>query len=422
MSFAQQRLWFLDQLSPGHPFYNVQVSVRHRGQLDAAALERALDLVAERHQVLRTAFRLIDGEPMQVVRARQPIPLAVVDLRHLPAAARETEAVRLGIEERQRPYDLSEGPPGRIKVIRLADRDHVILLGLHHIVADGWSMGVLARELGALYEALAGGREARLAPLPVQYADFAVWQREWLSGQRLAEQVAYWREALAGLPALELPLDRPRPAVQAHRGAGFGFEVPAAVAEGLGRVAREEGATPFMALLAGFGAVLGRWCGQEDVVVGAPIAGRNRAELEGLIGFFVNTLVLRVDLSGDPSFRELVGRVRQVALGAYAHADLPFEKLVEELAPQRDLSRNPLFQVTFQLFDSPTAPEAAGTQGLELPVTSSLFDLRVDLSPAPAGLSGRVEFDTDLLERDSVGWLIERFAWFLAQVAADPER
>ena len=241
-------------------------------------------------------------------------------------------------------------------------------------------MGVLSGELGVLYEGFAGGREVALPDLPVQYADFAVWQRGWLAGDRLAGQLRFWRGVLAGLPVLALPTDRPRPAVQAHRGMGFGFVVPESVVGGLGRLSRESGATLFMVLLAAFAVVLGRWCGQDDVVVGAPIAGRNRAELEGLIGFFVNTLVLRVDLSGDPSFADLVGRVREVALGAYAHADVPFEKLVEELAPQRDLSRNPLFQVTFQLFESPSAPDVVGVEpGLDVPVTSSLFDVRVDL-------------------------------------------
>jgi amino acid adenylation domain-containing protein/non-ribosomal peptide synthase protein (TIGR01720 family) len=424
LSLAQARLWILDQLAPGSVMYNLRGGVRIRQALDPAAMQRALNAVVERHEALRTVFRVVDGGPAQLVLPAMSVPLQCYDLRRLPRDRRDEAAARLAVELADEPFALSEGPLLRALLIWLGPADYAMVFCFHHIVADGWSMGVLARELGALYEAEAAGREARLAPLPVQYADFAVWQREWLSGERLAQQVAYWREALAGMATLELPLDRPRPAVQAHRGAGFAFAVPAAVVEGLGRVARQAGATLFMTLLAGFGAVLGRWCGQEDVVVGAPIAGRNRAELEGLIGFFVNTLVLRVDLSGEPSFRELVGRVRQVALGAYAHADLPFEKLVEELAPQRDLSRNPLFQVTFQLFDAPTTPEGAGPRGgFELPVTSSLFDLRVDLSPGPAGgLSGRVEFDTDLLDRESVEWLVERFEWFLAQVAADPER
>jgi amino acid adenylation domain-containing protein/non-ribosomal peptide synthase protein (TIGR01720 family) len=422
-SFAQERLWFLHQLSPGNPFYNMQASIRYRGKLDHEALERAVNALVGRHDVLRTVFQLVDGRPMQVVRANLAIPLAQADLRNLPAAEREPEAARIAVEERQRPYDLAVGPLLRAKVICLGNYDYLFFLSLHHIVADGWSMGVLSGELGVLYEGLTGGREVVLPDLPVQYADFAVWQRGWLAGDRLAGQLEFWRGVLAGLPVLTLPTDRPRPAVQAHRGMGFGFVVPEPVVGGLGRLSRESGATLFMVLLAAFAVVLGRWCGQDDVVVGAPIAGRNRAELEGLIGFFVNTLVLRVDLSGDPSFADLVGRVREVALGAYAHADVPFEKLVEELVPQRDLSRNPLFQVTFQLFESPSSPDVVGAHpGFEVPVTSSLFDVRVDLSPGPAGLAGRVEFDTDLFDRASIEWMVDRFCGLLVQVAGDPGR
>jgi amino acid adenylation domain-containing protein/non-ribosomal peptide synthase protein (TIGR01720 family) len=295
---------------------------------------------------------------------------------------------------------------------------------MHHVVADGWSMGVFARELGVVYQGLVGGGGGGgLGVLGVQYADFAVWQRERLSGEWLVGELGWWGERLAGLEGLCVPTDRARPAVQGHRGAGFGFVVDGGVVEGLGVVARGSGATLFMVGLAGWVAVLGRWCGQGEVVVGAPIAGRDRAELEGLIGFFVNTLVLRVDVSGDPSFVELVGRVREVALGAYAHAEVPFEKLVEELAPQRDLSRNPLFQVTFQLFDSPSSPDAAVVGGgLEIPVTSSLFDVRVDLWPSGSGWAGRVEFDTDLFDRSSIEALIDRFVWLLGEVARDPQR
>ena len=421
MSFAQQRLWFLDRLSPANPFYNVQASIRHRGSLDAAALERAFNAVVERHEVLRTVFRLVGGEPVQVVLPRVEIALEHADLRRVPAGQREAEAIRLAVQERLRPYDLSEGPLARVKLVQLGDADRVVLLGLHHIVADGWSLGLLASELGAMYEHFARGREVRLPPLHVHYADFAVWQREWLSGTRLDEQLGYWRRQLADLPALALPNDRPRPAVQAHEGAGFAFELGEDVAAGLAAAARRHRATLFMALLAAWAAVLGRWCEQDDVVIGAPVAGRDRAELEPLIGFFVNTLVLRVDTSGDPAFGELIERVRDVALDAFAHSDVPFEKLVEDLAPQRDLSRNPLFQVTFQLFESPTAPDAvAASQQLDAPVTSSLFDLRVDVFRGPSGLSGRVEYDTALFDEQSLRWLIERFVFVCEQVARDP--
>jgi amino acid adenylation domain-containing protein/non-ribosomal peptide synthase protein (TIGR01720 family) len=424
LSFAQARLWVIDQLAPGAPLYNLRCAVYLRQALDIPALQRAVNAVVERHESLRTVFREVDGRPVQVVLPPMNVPLVGADLRRVAPERREPAVVRLATELADRPFRLDEGPLLRLTLVWLGPSDYVLVIVVHHIVADGWSVGVLSRELGALYEGFAAGRPVRLAPLPVQYADFAVWQRRWLSGERLAEQMAYWREALEDLPTLGLPADRPRPAVQAHRGAGLAFQVPEAVAQALGRVARREGATLFMALLAGVAAMLGRWAGQHDVVVGAPIAGRTRPELEGLIGFFVNTLVMRVDLLGTPSFAELVRRVRERALGAYAHADLPFEKLVEELAPQRDLSRNPLFQVTFQLFESPGAPDAVGARqaGLEIPVTSSLFDLRIDMWPAPGGLAGRVEYDTDLFERASIEWMLERLVWLLEQAAADPER
>ena len=422
LSFAQARLWFLDQLSPGNPFYNVQTSIRHRGVVDHTALQAAVGLLVERHESLRTVFRVVGGEPRQVVLPVVRVPLEAHDLRHLPPSERQGEAVRIALEQLERPYDLTTGPLLRTKLVRLDEREFVLLVGVHHVVADGWSVGVLSRELGEVYGDLVGGGDGRvLAPLVVQYVDFAVWQRERLAGEWLVGELGWWRGALDGLSGLALPTDRARPAVQGHRGAGFGFVVDRAVVESVGVVARGSSATSFMVALAVWAVVLGRWCGQDEVVVGAPIAGRDRAELEGLIGFFVNTLVLRVDVSGDPTFAELVGRVREVALGAYAHAEVPFEKLVEELAPQRDLSRNPLFQVTFQLFDSPAAEGGIG-DGLEIPVSSSLFDIRVDMWPAAGGWAGRVEFDSDLFERASIEALIDRFVWLLGEAAADPRR
>jgi amino acid adenylation domain-containing protein len=423
LSFAQARLWILDQIAPGSTAYTMRCAVRLRQEVDPAVLERAFNVLVERHETLRTVFRVQDDEPRQLVRPSMQIRLRCCDLTALPPGRREAAATALAVELAEQPFDLGAGPLLRTMLIRLGANDHILVIAVHHIVADGWSMGVLAGELGVVYEGLLVGRGVGLSALVVQYADFAVWQREWLAGERLAEQVAFWRGALEGCAGLALPLDRPRPLVQAHRGAAVEFGVSGEVLSGLSGVARESQATVFMVVFAGFAVVLGRWCGQDDVVVGAPTAGRTRAELEGLIGFFVNTLVLRVDLSGDPSLGEVVRRVREVALGAYAHADLPFERLVEELAPQRDLSRNPVFQVTFQLFESPTAPDAVSLQGgLEVPVTSSLFDLRFDLWPAASGLAGRVEFDTDLFDRQSIEWLVERFGGVLEQLAAEPAR
>ena len=422
MSFAQQRLWFLDRLSPGNPFYNVVASIRHRGRFDSGAFERAVNAVVERHEALRTAFCLTDGEPMQVVSPRLHIALEQADLSRLPADRREPEAIRVTLRERERPYDLTRGPLVRAKVLRLGPNDHVILLGLHHIVADGWSLGLLSSELSGFYESCVRGRELRLPPLDIQYADFAAWQRQRLSGSRLEEQLDYWRLQLADLPELSLPTDRQRPAVQTHAGADLAFNLDQDVVDGITAAARPSGATLFMALLAAWAAVLGRWCDQDEVVIGAPIAGRDRAQLEQLIGFFVNTVVLRLDLGGAPAFDEMVERVRDVALDAFAHSEIPFERLVEDLAPQRDLSRNPLFQVTFQLFDSPTAPDAvAAHQQLDVPATSSLFDLRVDVLRGPSGLSGRVEYDTELFDERSIRWLVERFVFVCEQWSGEPD-
>ena len=422
LSFAQARLWFLDQLLGATPMYNLSSATRLHVAVDPRALRRAVGLLVERHESLRTVFRVVGGEPRQVVLPVVRVPLEAHDLRRLPPAQREETTAQLVSEFAVRPFDLAVGPLIRTALLWLDEREFVLLVGVHHVVADGWSVGVLSRELGEVYGDLVGGGDGRvLAPLVVQYVDFAVWQRERLAGEWLVGELGWWRGALDGLSGLALPTDRARPAVQGHRGAGFGFVVDRAVVESVGVVARGSSATSFMVALAVWAVVLGRWCGQDEVVVGAPIAGRDRAELEGLIGFFVNTLVLRVDVSGDPTFAELVGRVREVALGAYAHAEVPFEKLVEELAPQRDLSRNPLFQVTFQLFDSPAAEGGIG-DGLEIPVSSSLFDIRVDMWPAAGGWAGRVEFDSDLFERASIEALIDRFVWLLGEAAADPRR
>ena len=413
LSSGQARLWILDQLQQGGTAYNLRFAVRLDQEVQAGALQRALNAVVERHEVLRTVFEVVDGEPAQVVLERMPVRMAAFDLRKLPAARRQAEAARLAAQLADRPFDLAKGPLLRAALMWLGPAEFVLAMAVHHIVADAWSMGVLATELGALYEG------ETLAPPPLQYADYAVWQRD----AAAAEQLDYWRDALAGAEELAPPFDRPRPAVQAHHGAGFGFELREDTIAGLQRVGLAEGATLFMVLLAAWAATLARWCEQDDLMIGAPVAGRDRPELESLIGFFVNTLVLRVDARGDPPFRTLLERVREVALGGYAHAGVPFDKLVEALAPQRDLSRNPLFQVTFQLYESPTAPDAiALRQQLDMPVSASLFDLRVDLFRGPSGLSGRVEYDTALFDEPSVRWVTERFSFICEQVARDPDR
>ncbi len=418
LSFAQTRLWFFDRLMPGSPLYNISFAAPIRFALDVRVLHQAMQEIVRRHEVLRTVFALDGEEPVQIVLPSVAVPIKAMDLRRLPAARRQAEAVRLAASFQDQPFDLGRGPLLRVMVAWLAPRDYLLVFAVHHVAADGWSLGILARELETTYQALARGRRPELPPLPIQYADFAVWQRERLSGAALAAEVDHWRERLADLPVQDLPTDRPRPPVQLHRGADLAFTIPTPLADRLARLGRERRATQFMVLLAAFDVVLGRWSAQEDVVVGAPIANRNRVETEPLIGFFVNTLVLRVDLSGAPTFAELLDRVRTVALDAYAHQDLPFEKLVEELAPERDLSRNPLVQVIFQLFESAEGRQA----GLSLPSRTSLFDLRVDLAPGPGGLAGRVEYDADLFDAATIERLTGCFLRLLEQVAADPGR
>jgi len=344
-SFSQRRLWLLDRLLPVRAAYNVGSVRRLTGELDLAALRRAFDELVCRHEVLRTHFVVVDGEPMQEIAAEVRLPLEPEDLSLLAPAEREAEARRRASEEALREFDLQHGPLIRVRLLRLARDEHWLLITMHHIVSDAWSAAVQAREISALYTAFRAGEESRLGKLPAQYADFAVWQRAGMQGEALERQLAYWRDALKDAPALELPTDRTRPAIPTLRGGRVTFEVDEARARALKDVSREESATLFMTLLAAFQVLLQRFAGQDDIVVGTPIAGRRRHEHAGLIGFFVNTLVLRGDLSGDRSFRDHLRRVRQHALAAYAHQDLPFEKLVEELAPKRDLSRNPLVQV-----------------------------------------------------------------------------
>ena len=359
LSFAQQRLWFLYQLASGTPAYSIAQAVRYCLPIDPGLLELSLSEILRRHEVLRTVFPVIEGEPRQIVDPARRVAVPLVDLRALPAADREREAVRLATLEAHQPFDLTLGPVVRARLLQLDEADYVFLLHLHHIVADGWSMNILFHELAELYAASAAGRPPALPELAVQYADYSVWQRAWLAGPLMQQQLDYWRRQLARLPALELPLDHPRPGLAGHRGGHLETRIDHTVTRALKELCTHEGTTLFMVLLAAFGVLLARHSGQEDFAIGTPIAGRNRTEIETLIGFFVNMLVLRLDFSGEPAFRDLLARVRETALGAYAHQDLPFEKLVEHLQPERTLSRNPLFQVTFQLM-----PKQAGGSGL----------------------------------------------------------
>ncbi len=356
LSFAQQRLWFLDQLEPNNPFYNIPAPLRIYGPVDAEALESSLQEILRRHEVLRTRVIDVNGQPAQVVVSDAVLPFRVVDLSHLPAANRETEARGLITEEVQIPFQLSQCPLLRVLLLRVDEHEHVLLITAHHIVSDDWSMGILFRELTACYTHFVKGGGAMSLALPaIQYADYALWQRGWLTGAVLDEQVKYWKRMLTGAPPLlALPVDRPRPPVQTYRGAAVSFSLPQSLTEQMTLLARRHDATLFMVLLAAFEILICRYTGETNFCVGTPVANRTRPETEQVIGFFINTLVLRADLSGNPSFVELLRRVHEIALGAQSHQDLPFEKVVEELQPVRDLSHSPLFQVMFVLHNVPS--------------------------------------------------------------------
>ncbi|MEW5925947.1 MAG: amino acid adenylation domain-containing protein [Gemmatimonadota bacterium] len=425
LSFAQERLWLVDQMEPGSAVYNIPMAWRLGGALDEAALERALGEIVRRHEALRTTFAEVDGSPVQTIAPFGAFALPVEDLSELGGADREEGVRRRAGEEARRPFDLSAGPLFRAALLRLGAEDHVLLLSMHHIVSDGWSMGVFFRELSALYAAYHEGGESPLAELGVQYADYAVWQREQLAGEVLDRQLAYWKERLAGAPELlELPTDRPRPAVQTYRGAAVPMEFSRELLERLQALERTEGATLYMVLLGAFQVLLSKYSGSEDIVVGSPIAGRTRGEVEGLIGFFVNTLVLRTDVSGDPSFRELLGRVREATLGAYEHQEMPFERLVAELSPERSLSHSPLFQVSFTLGGAQdTGGGLAGLSvqevGTELEVAK--FDLSLGLAATARGLRGELNYSTDLFEPGTIRRMVRHLERVLEQVAWDAD-
>ncbi|HEY7767045.1 amino acid adenylation domain-containing protein, partial [Longimicrobium sp.] len=425
LSFAQERLWFLERLAPGSTTYNISMAWRLGGALDEAALERSLGEIVRRHESLRTIFAEVDGSPVQVIAPFGGFALPVEDLSELTEADRQAAVRRRVDVEARRPFDLSAGPLFRVALLRLGADDRVLLLSMHHVVSDGWSMGVFIRELSVLYEAYRQGRESPLPELPVQYADYAVWQREQLEGEALERQLAYWRERLAGAPELlALPTDHPRPAVQTFRGATVPVELSLELLERLQRLGRSAGATLYMTLLGAFQVLLSRYGAGEDVVVGSPIAGRTRGEVEPLIGFFVNTLVLRTNLAGNPSFREVLGRVREATLGAYEHQEVPFEKLVAELQPERSLSHSPLFQVLFVLQDAEgqgSALPGLKVSGAGAELASANFDLSLTLGATPQGLRGALNYSTDLFERGTIIRMIGHLERVLEQVAADAD-
>ncbi|MFL5513040.1 MAG: amino acid adenylation domain-containing protein, partial [Gemmatimonadales bacterium] len=424
LSFAQQRLWFIDQLEPNNALYNNPLAVRLSGELNRRALDQTLSEIVRRHEVLRTVFEASDGEPWQVISAAQALQIPLLDVSGLEEGKRGLELERLISEAASAPFDLSRDSLLRVKLVQLAVHEHVVLLTMHHIISDGWSMGIFMNEVAALYGAYCEGRESPLAELEVQYADFAIWQRGWLQGEALERQLGYWAEQLGDVATLELPTERVRPAVPSYRGGRQAFLLGRELTERLGEVSRREGVTLFMTLLAGLQAVLSRYSGQSDIAVGTPIAGRTHREIEPLIGFFVNTLVLRSEVKNE-SYRALLAQVREVCLGAYAHQDLPFEKLIEELQPERELSRTPLFQVMLTLQNAPGGElQLPGLKlsGVGAEETMARFDLLLMMSETAAGLSGVWVYSRDLFD----GARIERLSQHLQQlwggVVADLER
>ncbi|MCE9674106.1 amino acid adenylation domain-containing protein, partial [Myxococcus stipitatus] len=425
LSFAQQRLWLLDQLQPGGTQYNIAGALSLDGPLNEEALRRALDHLVQRHESLRVTFLLNDGRPIQVVQPHAYWELPLTDLTGLPPESRRAAAERFAGEEASTPFDLANGPLLRTHLLRLAEHQHVLVLVMHHIISDGWSLAVMTREVTASYEAFARGQTPSLPPLPIQYIDFAAWQREQLQGATLTRELDWWKERLAGAPQLlDLPTDHPRPTVRSHRGALHQVHLPREVVAPLVALARQSGATPFMALMAVWQLLLSRYSRQEDLLVGSPIAGRRRSELEGLIGFFINTLVLRARVKPRDTFRGLLAQVREMTLAAYEHQDLPFEKLVEELQPRRDLARNPLVQVIFALQNMPAeAVDVAGLTLRPLDVTNdtSRFDLGLVLTEHGDELRGVIEYSADLFEASTVARLAGHLRVLLESVVAAPD-
>jgi amino acid adenylation domain-containing protein len=424
-SFAQERLWFLDQLEPARISYHIPSAVRLEGPLDIPALNRAFNEVVLRHEVLRTTLVSDGGIPRQVIAERMDLPLTVEDLSGLPESERERHALMRIREHAEQPFDLARGPLVRAGLLRLGDREHIAIVTMHHAISDGWSIGILVRELATLYECFRRGEPSPFPEPAIQYVDYAVSQRNWVQGESLKAQFDYWTGQLAGVPHLELPTDRPRPPLASQRGAERSATLPHATVEAARALGRGEGATLYMTLLATFQVLLHRYSGQEDIAVGSPIAGRTHPELEGLIGFFVNTLVLRGDLSGDPSFRELLRRVRRKAIEAYAHQDVPFEQLVNAIHPERDGSRSPLFQVMFALQNAPMpvlrAPELRVTP-LELSSTSSKFDLTLFATEVPEGLRLAMEYSTDLFDEATVDRMLAHYGTLVEGIVAQPDR
>jgi hypothetical protein len=426
LSFAQQRLWFLDRLAPGNPYYNMPRAIRFRGALDPAALGRALDEIVRRHEALRTVFTTVDDEPVQQVREPFSLGLPRLDLSGLGAEAAQRQAEELGATAMRLPFDLETGPLLRCLLVVLGEREHVLFLSIHHIVSDGWSQMVLAREVAELYQAMVEQRPSPLPDLPIQYADFAVWQRGWLDEALLEAELEYWvRHLAAAPPLLELPADHPRPAVQSLAGAHRYFTLDPDLSRRLHQLSEAENCSLYMTLAAAFRTLVMRLTGRTDLVLGSPIANRQRRELEDLIGFFVNMLVMRTDLSGDPTYRELLHRVEEVTLAAYENQDLPFERLVEALKPERDLSTTPVFQVMFNLLNFPhTAHQLPDLEidPWQMGTGTSKYDLSLYFFGNAERLAGFFEYSTDLFDAATIERMLVYLETLLGAVVENPDR
>ncbi len=425
LSFAQARLWVLEQLEPGTLAYNLLIPVGMTGQLNKEAWKQALNAIVERHEILRTTFTIQDGKPLQEIHPTLKLNVPVIDLRSLPIEQQLPEVQRLAKQEASKPFDLAKGPLLRVTLLKLEETNHVILLAYHHIISDGWSMDVLLRELTTIYDSFSREETYALPPLPVQYADFAVWQRKWLRGEVLETQLNYWKQQFKDISNLpSLPTDRGRPQVRSFKGTKHSFVVAKSLTEKLKKLSQREGVTFFMTMLTTFKTLLYYYSQQTDIRVGTPIANRDRPEIAGLIGFFVNSLVLRTDLSENPSFKELLQRVKKVALGAYAHQDLPFEKLVEELNPERSLGQNPLFQVWFYLQNdllSDVEFRDLTLKVMEVDTGVCRHDLKLGLGESEGELKGNLDYSVDLFEAETIARLVKRYLDLLKLIVEQPD-
>jgi amino acid adenylation domain-containing protein len=426
LSFSQQRLWFIDQLYHGSSFYNIPIAFHIQGKLNITALQQSLNEILKRHEIWRTNLILVNGEPIQKITPNLTWNIPIINLEHLSGQDWEAEVKQLVAKEAIKPFNLAKELLVRAILLKLNEEEHVLLVTMHHIITDGWSCGVFLRELSTLYPAFSTNQPSPLPPLPIQYADFSIWQRDRIQGEFLATKLNYWKQQLNGeLPVLQLPTDRPRPTVTSFNGAKQYFTLSTALTDALRQLSLQEDATLFMSLLAAFNILLYHYTDQEDILIGSPIANRNRAELEGMLGLFVNTLVLRNNLSGNPSFREFLHRVREVNLDAYAHQDLPFEMLVEELQPERDLSRNPFYEVMFVLQNTPTSvQEVSGLtlRTLEFDSGTAQLDIFLSMFESQEGLTGCLEYNTDIFDAITISQFLNHFQTLLANIIANPEQ